>query len=267
MNEGAWLDRVRREQLTLALDLDGTLIPFASRVEEALLDRAAANLLSAMTYAGIRVVIVSGRKVDHVEAVRIGGDIWWVAEHGAWRRGDGEWEGPSHGRDLESLVRALSPVAAVDGALIERKSQALCVHWRCVAATHRDQMIETVQRTFQAWLKEHPEFDRLEGVESLEVRHRSKTKADAVAWIRERIANAHVLAIGDGDTDEDMFAALRPDEVGVVVGADRVRRSRARVALSNPSAVRDFLWWMVEARTGRATRPPPIDPAVWLGGD
>lgn len=40
--------------LTLLLDLDGTLIPFAARVEDASLDAGAVRLLGALHDAGIR---------------------------------------------------------------------------------------------------------------------------------------------------------------------------------------------------------------------
>lgn len=258
MSEG-WLERARHERLVLLLDLDGTLIPFAKSVEDAPIDRSAENLLSALAFAGIRVVIVSGRKLEHLDRVRISSDVWWVAEHGAWRRSNGNWEGPRSATELESLRLALAPVEALPGTLIEHKSQALCVHWRCVAPAHRAAVIEATERTLATWLESHPGYERLEGIEAVEVRHRSITKGHAVAWVREQLEGAHLIAIGDSHTDEDMFVALRPDEVAVAVGAAHAQRSVARVSLASSSAVREFLWWMIEVRTGRSDRPPPIE--------
>ncbi len=252
-----WLERVRRERLVLLLDLDGTLIPFASSVEDAPLDRSTENLLSALSFVGIRVVIVSGRKLQHLDRVRSSSSVWWVAEHGAWRRSSGEWEGPQTATDLDSLRATLAAVEAVPGTLIERKSQALCVHWRCVARAGRDAVIEATERTLAEWLSSNSAYERLEGIEAVEVRHKSITKGHAVAWVREQVEDAHMIAIGDSHTDEDMFVALRPDEVAVAVGTAHASRS-ARASLSNPAAVREFLWWMIEARTGRSDRPPPV---------
>ena len=58
-------------QLTLLLDLDGTLIPFAARPEDAHLDIGAVRILGALHDAGIHVVIVSGRPHTLVAPMRV----------------------------------------------------------------------------------------------------------------------------------------------------------------------------------------------------
>src|SRR5688572_25702698 len=85
----------RHEHLTLLLDLDGTLIPFAATTEAATLDRSGIELLRSLQQAGVRVVVVSGRPRGLVEPLRASlEDVWWVAEHGSWRCGDdGVWVG------------------------------------------------------------------------------------------------------------------------------------------------------------------------------
>jgi trehalose-phosphatase len=255
----SWLQRVRQGSLALLLDLDGTLIPFEDSVETAAVERSLGNLLDALAYVGIRVVIVSGRKLEHLERVRTHGDAWWVAEYGAWRRSHGEWEGPSMVSELDTLVASLARVAAVEGVVIERKSLGICVHWRLVSGAIREQVIEMTEEAFGMWLDAHPEYERLAGIEAVEVRHRSVTKAHAVGWVREQLPGVHVIAIGDGEADEDMFAALTDGELAIAVRNARIRQTRARASLSNPTAVREFLWWLIEARSGRETRPPPFE--------
>jgi trehalose 6-phosphate phosphatase len=51
-----------------------------------------------------------------------------------------------------------------------------------------------------------------------------------------------VLYVGDDVTDEDAFAALRPDDVGVKVGAGQ---TLARYRVADPAAVRDLLQLLV----------------------
>lgn len=83
-------------QLTLLLDLDGTLIPFAARPEDAHLDIGAVRVLGALHDAGVHVVIVSGRPHPLVAPMRVlVRHAWWVAEHGTWRYDDSQrWSGP-----------------------------------------------------------------------------------------------------------------------------------------------------------------------------
>jgi trehalose 6-phosphate synthase len=256
-----WLDLVQHPRLVLLLDLDGTLIPFAETAEQALLDPGATDLLGRLARAGVQVVIATGRPLRSAEAVRRAAPhAWWVAEHGLWRSAGGEWVGPDHDApELDSLAKALHGVLAFHGARIELKSHGICIHWRSVAPEQREGAITTAELACDEWLEANPEFERIDGVELIEVRHRSATKASAVSWVRERIPDAHVLAIGDDDTDEDMFATLRDDELAVAVRNFRTRRTRARAWLSTPSAVREFLAWIIDVRSREDERPPPLD--------
>jgi alpha,alpha-trehalose-phosphate synthase [UDP-forming]/trehalose-phosphatase len=258
-----WFDLVQRPRIALLLDLDGTLIPFAETAEQAQLDNAAIANLQALVDAGVQVTIVTGRTLPSAEMVRkVAPDIWWVAEHGLWQRFDGEWVGPEQrAPELDELISALGSVFEVPGARMERKTLGVCVHWRAVAAEHRESMITNAELICDEWLEANPEFERLEGVEMLEIRHRSATKASAVRMVRERIPDAHLLAIGDDETDEDMFAALREDELAIAVRNFRTRRTRARAWLSTPDAVHEFLRWIIEVRTTEIDREPPLEVA------
>lgn len=260
-----WLAHVRRENLVLLLDFDGTLVPFAETAEEANLDASGEQLLGALADAGVQVVIVTGRPLALAERVRAAVPrVWCVAEHGLWRHdGHGDWHGPKDGAPaVAELASMLVHVLDVPGARVERKSHGLCVHWRSVAPDQRDAVIAAAERACEEWLDANPAFDRLDGVQMLEVRHRSATKASAVTWVRERIPSAHMIAIGDDDTDEDMFAALSEAELAIAVRNDRIRTTRARASLSNPAAVRTFLSWIVAARDSRDALPPPLDIAT-----
>jgi alpha,alpha-trehalose-phosphate synthase [UDP-forming]/trehalose-phosphatase len=256
-----WLERARRDRLAVLLDLDGTLIPFAPTVEEAELDAPAVRLLDALAQAGVQVAIVSGRPRSNVESLRQRlPHAWFTAEHGVWRSTGEDWTGPrEQGSELDSLQDALAPFASTPGARLERKTLSLCVHWRNVAEEHRENLIAAVELLCDEWLESQPDYERLEGVAMLEVRRQTANKGAAVQWIRARLPDAYLLAIGDDHTDEDMFAALHDDEIGIAVDATRRRRSRGRAWLAGPSAVRDFLWWLVEVRSRPIDRPPPID--------
>ena len=244
----------RHACLTLLLDLDGTLIPFAPTTEAAILDRSAIALLRSLQRTGVRIVVVSGRPRGLIEPLRAALDnAWWVAEHGSWRCGeDGIWAGCPMATELSELVALFQPFTRAPGARLEMKSQSLCVHWRLVPPALKEDLVAGCELAADEWLESHPDFERLDGVEMLEVRRRSSNKARAVAWVREHVPDARIIAIGDDHTDDDMFGALRDDELAIGVGS---ARTRVRRSLPTPAAVRAFLSWLYETRANRSDTP------------
>ncbi|HEU0030325.1 MAG TPA: HAD-IIB family hydrolase [Kofleriaceae bacterium] len=259
-----WLDHVQHPRLTLVVDLDGTLIPFADTPDHAALDAAGIALIDALVAAGVDVAIVTGRSCASAEPVRAAASsAWWFAEHGSSRYEHGTWIGPDDRArevdELDQLASSLRALPELADARLERKACGLAVHWRSVPSELRASVIAAADQACTDWLDAQPAYELVEGVELLEVRHRSATAAHAIAWLRARAPDAHVLAIGNDTTGEDMFLALRDDEIGIAVRNFRMRRSRARAWLSSPDAVREFLAWILDARTRDDTRPPPVE--------
>lgn len=255
LDEHLCIDLARHEALTLMLDLDGTLIPFAATPEEAVMDGDTLDMLKTLQKTGVRIVIVSGRQRAHVDPIRTTLEgIWWIAEHGSWRCLDGSWVGPSPAPEISELMGVFGPFARVPGARLETKSESLCVHWRSVPQVLKEDMIAGCDLACEEWLETHPDFERLDGVEMLEVRRRTSNKGRAVALVREHIPDARIIAIGDDRTDDDMFAVLRDNELAIGVGANR---TRARRCLPDHVAVRSFLAWVHQARTTLEPTPFP----------
>lgn len=247
------------QRLTLLLDLDGTLIPFAPTPEDATLDRPAVLLLEALHQAGVDIVIISGRPRALIDPLcERAAFVRWVAEHGSWRRtAQGEWIGPEQATELVALASLLGGFAAQPGAMVEQKSLSMCLHWRLVPEAQKAALIASATRACDDWIAAHDDFERLDGVEMLEVRRRSAHKGVAVDWVRSERPDARFVAIGDDVTDEDMFAALGSEELAIGVGP---RPATAMGWLAGPTAVRNFLWWIVETRTaGHARVEPPLD--------
>ena len=246
-----WLDTLRRQPLALLLDLDGTLIPFADRPENAVLDAAAGELLGELAAAGVQIVIVTGRPQQLVETMCAQLPYaWWFAEHGAWQRTGRTWTAPrSEAPDLRDLVTALGDFAAFAGTRIEQKSLGIALHWREVSSELREAAIAAAEIACEEWLETHPAYERIDGVEMLEVRLQAVHKGVAVARVRECLPGVPIIAIGDDETDEDMFAAIGDGDLAIAVRNLQRRASRAPRWLSSPREVRVFLRWLLNART------------------
>ncbi|MDX2091560.1 MAG: trehalose-phosphatase [Kofleriaceae bacterium] len=245
---------VQHEALTLLLDFDGTLVPFARTAEEATLDPSTEALLVGLRASGANVMIVTGRPQRLVVPFqeRCAG-IWWAAEHGSWRCDpSGAWEGPPPIGEIDELEKLLAPFLLIGGVRLERKSLSICLHWRECAEVLKAPLIVAATSTCDEWLESHPDFERIEGVEMLEVRRRVANKGSAVAWARRQFAGAKVIAIGDDVTDEDMFAALHDDELAIGVGPRMSTRSAFNVA--GPPSVHTLLRWITDVRTSGITR-------------
>ena len=258
----SWLTAIRSQRIALLLDLDGTMIPFAARPEDANLDAAAIELLGALTAAGIQIVIVTGRPQRLVEPMceQVPG-AWWFAEHGAWHRCGGKWTAPrTDAPELRDLAASLGELLRFPGTRIEHKSLGVALHWREVERELREAAIAAADLACEEWLETRPHYERIDGVEMLEVRLRAVHKGLAVARVREQLRDATLIAIGDDETDEDMFAALGPGDLAIAVRNFRRRASRASHWLASPREVRGFLEWLLEARTtDRVLAPPAFD--------
>ncbi len=256
-----WQQLATAPSIVLALDFDGTLIPFAPTPQEANPDADTIALIEALgSSPGVTVGIISGRPRPLVEdLVTRFPRVAFAAEHGVWRHATGEWEAAlAPVSQLDEIERALVGLAKrYTGALVERKTCSVCLHWRRVEEPFHHRITAAAEVIVDEWLETQPSLERLPGVEMLEVRHRAAHKGSALAWLRGHApAGSPVVAIGDDITDEDMFVSLRDGDIGILVAASP-RRTQATLRVPSIAAVHRFLRWIVEAR---ASRPEPRVP-------
>ncbi len=249
-----WLALARHTPLALLLDLDGTLIPFASTPGEARPSPELLTFLAKVAAApGVTCAVVSGRPRSSLEEMFASvPELRLVAEHGAWRKGSGAWHPAAQVEvsALDELEQLFAPLlAAHAGSFVERKSASVCAHYRCVPAAEREAFLVGATALVERWLESHPSFDILDVVEAIEVRARHVNKGISLEWVRERAGvGVRCIALGDDVTDEDMFAVLGPGDDAILVGPGRRRSTLARWRLSDPPAVSDFLRWILAAR-------------------
>lgn len=264
--EGSSTDRIRTiaraPALGVLVDFDGTLIPIAATPEQAHGNEEALTVLLELARApSTRVVVISGRPRDALEA-RLDSfpNLWLVAEHGAWRRDDQGWHPLSiEGTPPHRIARILEAIAIrYPGALVERKTWSVCLHFRRVPHPRRDALLARAHKAMAAWIRTHAEYELLVANEALEVRHRSAHKGRAVPWLRAHLGpGARLIAFGDDTTDEDTFAAMGPTDLSIRVGLSE-RPTQAEARLSSPSEVLALLRWLARVRVLEAEAPPSI---------
>lgn len=119
----------------------------------------------------------------------------------------------------ESIAPILSEIAAsTPGSFVEQKTASIAWHYRLAEPALSRRQAHVLRKRLDSELRDES-FNVLEGKEVIEVRLRGVSRAHAA----ERVAaNASVettiVAIGDDQTDEELFRALPKSSVTVAVG-------------------------------------------------
>jgi trehalose 6-phosphate synthase/phosphatase len=237
--------RQARRRLVL-LDYDGTLVPFASQPQLASPDPSLLQLVDNLTRdQRNRVYIISGRDRATLDAWFVGMPVHIIAEHGAWiRSSDGEWS------LLKPLARGwkvhLAPliqlyVDRVPGSLLEEKDYSLAWHYRAAdpelgAMRAKELIDELVSYTANF------DVQVLEGKKVVEIRNSGVNKGAAALSCVARVEPDLIFAVGDDQTDEDLFRALPKSAFTVRVG---IPHSHAAYHLKDHVEVRELLQALV----------------------
>lgn len=249
----------RARGLIVLSDLDGTLAPIRDRPEAVRLPQETRRILARLAcHPRARVGIVSGRSLHDLKGLVGIPTVAYAGCHGleiGWGRGRFR-----HPRAL-ALVPVLRRVARqlrrktsrLHGVLVEPKSLTVSLHYRLADRTTLPALQTLVRRAAQR----APGLEILRGKKVLELRPRiGWGKGEAVRLLRDLLARSLgrraplTIYLGDDETDEEVFRALRGEAVCVAVGR---HRTRAAYRLSSPAAVRAFLAWLADALspTGR----------------
>lgn len=230
------------EKRLILLDYDGTLVPFASEPSGAQPDRPLLALLAKLSEdPANHVYLISGRDRDTLGRWFSGIELNFVGEHGAWIREYGsDWKlvKPLESSWKERLLPILRSYAnQLTGALLEEKDYSLAFHYRrCdpeLGAQRAKQLSDELTQ-FTANFA----VQVLEGKRVVEVRNAGITKGSTASQIAASLNPDFVLAIGDDETDEDLFRALPPQALSIRVGTPF---SHAKFSLDSYLDVRRLL--------------------------
>jgi len=224
---GALRELARVRRLLVALDFDGTLAPEVDSPEQArALPEARDAVLRLLALPNTRVALVSGRALRSLIGVAdLPDTTLLVGSHGIEIRLDDVDPSGPYGRvsldtaeieQVEVLHEVLGEVAdAIDQVWLEEKPAGFALHTRL--ATEHDSRVAHLVALSEA----QAEVDSLtvrQGKNVVEFSVRSTTKGEALEHLRRYTAADAVFYAGDDVTDEDAFAALTPDDLGVKSG-------------------------------------------------
>ena len=259
------LTRVVGRRSLLVLDYDGTLAPFrVERMEAA----PAPELLPALRCLAdaprVRLVVLSGRPLVELERLLPLDplpELWGV--HG-WehRLPSGRRDDPPLPAGLRSLLDdEASLLADLAPARLERKVASLALHWRGVPEREAGILEGRIAPRWSDLAAAEPDLHlrRFDG--GLELRVAGCDKGSA---LREMLAGEETWTpacyVGDDETDEDAFRALRAASAGgtPAVGVLVAEESRETLAACRiaPGSVRMLL----ESWADAADAPPTGTP-------
>ncbi len=224
----------------LFLDIDGTLLDFASTPDSVRVDEPLRALLRQLDrICDGAVAFVSGRSISDID--ELFEPLYFAAAgvHGCERRdSEGKWLRPAfRGAGLRDfLERIRSPVAALDGVLVEDKGCAAALHYR--RAPHLEGSLRAILQRFMNALP--ASYELFDGDHVIELKPSTHTKATAIeAFMQESpFSGRFPIFIGDDTTDQDGFAAIRRYK-GMAIGVGQ--RVATDWRLPNPAAVRRWL--------------------------
>ena len=252
----ALVQLARWDRLWLFLDYDGTLADFAPTPDVVEPDPDLIALLSALREKpGLRLAVISGRRLKHVRRLVPIPGVWLAGTYGI------ELLTPA-GTELERLdYRSIRPaleklkldwhslIGNQPGFYLEDKGWSLAIHARFAP----DQEVDTILST--ARTQANPALAAgglrlLGGHKFLEICPRQADKGETLEHIlsSDVLTGALPVYLGDDDKDEQAFQVVKARQGIAVVVMAEPRPTLAQYALLDPAAVRTWLQALMRIR-------------------
>lgn len=226
----------------LFLDYDGTLVGFNTNINKATPDQELYDIIKRLNQDEKNdLVVISGRDYKKLEEWFGSAGVHMISEHGAWQKSKGEpWESVRGLDDQwkEDILPILNTyVDRTPGAFIEEKSFSLVWHYRKAQSglgeLRSNELINNL-----IYLTKDRGLQLLPGNKVIEIKNIEVNKGKAALSRLYSADYDFILAIGDDQTDEDIFKALPESAVTIKVGSTM---SAADYYLRSPQEVRAFL--------------------------
>lgn len=252
-------------RLDLFLDYDGTLADFAPTPENPVPDERVVRLLSALIAAPhIRVAVISGRRLDHLEVLLPVPGLLLAGTYGMELRDeDGCLTTPLPFGRVRPRLEPLKPAWARllegrTGFFLEDKGWSLALHARFADRADADAVLGEARALAEPAVAEEGEvrLQLLGGHKFLEIAPALADKGRVVEDLLSRFSSAGErqtppadaagalpvpIYIGDDDKDEKAFTVIHRRGGLAVLVARRPRATLACCRLPSPRAVRAWL--------------------------
>jgi trehalose 6-phosphate phosphatase len=237
------------ERLRLFLDYDGTLADFAPTPEHVKPDpRVVALLTELVEHRHIRVGVISGRRLGHVEELLPVPGLLLAGTYGVeLRLSDGARVDHVSYDQVRPLLEAIKPrwerlLADRDGFFLEDKGWALAIHARRAAGAEADEVLDRA-RGMASEAASSDLFRVLGGHKFLEIGPALAHKGRTVAYLLDRYPwpDALPLYVGDDDKDEEAFGVIQAQGGIAIKVCERPCETRADGRLASPQDVRRWL--------------------------
>jgi len=253
----------RAEHLWLFLDYDGTLADLAPTPEHVHPDPELVELLTRLAArTRIRLAVISGRRLSHVEALVPVPGVLLAGTYGVeMRMPTGERVNRVAYEDVRPALASIKPrwsqlIDGREGFFLEDKGWSLALHARFADDDEAENVLADARRV--AIRAASDLFRVLGGHKFLEVgptlAHKGKTVVyllDAHPW-----PGAQLLYLGDDDKDEEAFGVIQARAGIAIRVAPEPRETKADYCLESPRAVRRWLETLL-ARLSRETYSSP----------
>ncbi len=245
------------ERLWLFLDYDGTLAEFTPSPEDVAPDPEVAEILTQLAARSwLRVVVLSGRRLDHLQALIPAPGVFLAGTYGV------ELQTPFGDRiarakydEIRPYLERIKPqwkkiIEDKQGFFLEDKGWALALHARFAGEAEAKEVISAARGVLGVELP--PEsFRLLKGHKFLEIAPIQAQKGKMITYMFFHFPwpRARLVYLGDDDKDAEAFGVIHTHQGVVIRIASNSRHEQfANVdfVLEAPWAVRQWLRTLLE---------------------
>ncbi len=250
--------KIDNNKLVVFLDFDGTLAPIVSTPKKAILPEAAKKLLVEMSEdPNIKLAFISGRQIEDIKRKINIKNAVYSGNHGF------ELEGPKikfepffssqYRRVVDRIKSDLEKkIAHIQGVFLEDKGVILGLHYRQADKKDIAELKTIFREAVISDLTSH-KIRVTQGKMVFEIRPPVEwDKGKIVLWLLAKRYfafggnNSLPIYIGDDETDEDAFKALRDQAITIRVGDSKA--SAAQYYLNDVKQVHNLLSRIAELK-------------------
>ena len=225
-------------RLLVGVDFDGTLAPMVDDPSTARPIESSMEALHALaSLPGTEVAVISGRAMADLPTLLGGevGKLHLIGSHGGESSGRAAALDQAGRTRLAELTRTLQQIVSeYSGVNLEIKPAGVAVHLRQAAEKDAVRVTDAIESGPAAWRGVHV----LRGKMVIELTVISTNKGLALDVLKRDLHASGVVFFGDDITDENAFAVLGDDDLGIKVG---LGQTAATQRVADPNAVSEAL--------------------------